>query len=468
MNRSSNLSKEIVSEQFDRLKSMIAKMVLNYNYWGYLFSRIGLQVSNQPDLILALAVERDSKIYLKFNPYLTSQINDEDLKLLVEHEGLHLLNKHLQRMINVLHDYNNPQDENLFNIASDIVVNDILRIDSVKLAGDRVNLYTSKTFKFPRNKSTEWYFVELRKNRQDANESDKGGEGKSDFSKQNGSQQSNNQNQQQTPDKQEGPGCGGKKGGDQGEPQFLSPHNNWIPSNIEDKLGFSRKVEKQVRRIVKESIKSFSKERGTLPGHIKELVSEILGQPQLPYYQIIRKLVLGTRLAKPEISYSNINKKRTYSSYLEEEGLPEICPFPGTKIAHTFKIVILLDTSGSMSLEQIHEGLSGLRNIIENDRHCHTTVLEVDTKIHKEYVCKRISDIDFHVKGRGGTRLSPGLFRAKELNCDICLAFTDGYTEKINNLPRRKLPKNILWVLTKGGSKANIEGTGPIVMVPEK
>lgn len=145
-----------------------------------------------------------------------------------------------------------------------------------------------------------------------------------------------------------------------------------------------------------------------------------------------------------------------------------ISPFPGRKRDMTFKIVTLIDTSGSQTPEDIMEALSGCKHIIEKDRDCETTVLEVDTQIHKEYKLKRISDLDFEVKGRGGTMLLPGVERARELKCDVCLCFTDGYTEDFNAIDRKLFPKRMIWVITPGGSEENLNKTGYVVFLPER
>jgi predicted metal-dependent peptidase len=140
-------------------------------------------------------------------------------------------------------------------------------------------------------------------------------------------------------------------------------------------------------------------------------------------------------------------------------------PFPGKQRDFTFDIVIVLDTSGSMSDDDVKEGLSGVKNILEKDRHCYTTILEVDAGVEKEYVCKRVHDIQFNIKGRGGTTLGPGLERARELRCDVCLVFTDGFTENINMISRKKLPKKIIWVIGKNGTAQNVNQTGFVVHI---
>jgi predicted metal-dependent peptidase len=150
------------------------------------------------------------------------------------------------------------------------------------------------------------------------------------------------------------------------------------------------------------------------------------------------------------------------------ENLPKISPFPGKTRDFSFFIVIMIDTSGSMNEDDIREGLSGIKNIIENDRHTKVTVLEVDTVIGKEYEVKKVRDIQFKITGRGGTTLYPGLKRAKELQPDVLLCFTDGGCENINAIPRKKLPRKIIWVVQKeelGGTASTLNETGFVVRI---
>ncbi len=170
-------------------------------------------------------------------------------------------------------------------------------------------------------------------------------------------------------------------------------------------------------------------------------------------------------MTKFQRCFTRINRKRTYSFAISPNpNMPIICPFPGKSRDFSFNIGILLDSSGSMSLDDIMEGLSGVKNIIENDRHCKTTIIECDAQIQKEYVCKRLKDIDFQIKGRGGTTLFPALSRFKDLDVDVVLAFTDGFCENVNEIARRFLPKKIIWVITNNrGTAEHINKTGFVV-----
>jgi predicted metal-dependent peptidase len=117
-----------------------------------------------------------------------------------------------------------------------------------------------------------------------------------------------------------------------------------------------------------------------------------------------------------------------------------------------------------MSKDEILEGLGGCKNIIENDRHCRVTVIENDTKIHKEYEIKKLRDIQYKIKGRGGTTLQPGLERCRELRTDVTLCFTDAACDNINEVPRKLLPKKIIWVVNSD-NVSMIDKTGFIVRI---
>jgi predicted metal-dependent peptidase len=258
-----------------------------------------------------------------------------------------------------------------------------------------------------------------------------------------------------------------KESGTMGSASSIKNHDKWIDERVSDTSSFSRKAETFVQDIARESFKE-CQARGTVPGYIQQMVETLLEPPQLPYYQIIRKLVRASRISKFRQSSTRINRKRTYVFAINDKHVPQISPFPGKMRDFSFKIGVLIDTSGSMPISSIHEGLSGVRNIIENDIHCKTTVIENDIIIQKEYQVKRVLDIQPDIKGRGGTTLFPGLERFKELKVDVVMAFTDGYCENINLIDRKLLPKKIIWVITRGGKDSNVEKTGFVINLSER
>ena len=422
----------------ERIKNLVAQYVLKYNYWGYLFSRIRRRPDPVLPSIMGVAPERDGSIVLMYKPDLIDNTEDKEILRVLEHEGMHLLNKHISRLLRIM--ANEVTDimafskAQIWNVAADCSVNVQANIRTpIVIAGKPWPVCLPELYKLPEGKITEWYFLELIKAAKSI--------------------------------KVSGPGGSGKGEGLDYGPGGLDNHDHWKLEGVPDLSSLSRKVDSYTQTVIKDSLKTFSKDRGTLPSHIADLIEGALSPPKAPYYQIIRKLIRGTRLSKFRRSFTKINRKRTYVFTLKDGLLPMISPFPGRTRDYTFKIAVMIDTSGSMSTDDIAEGLSGVKNIIEKDRHCHTTVLEVDAGVEKEYRVKKIRDIQFEVKGRGGTTLGPGLFRAKELGCDVCLAFTDGYTEVINDYPRKDLPKKIIWVITPNGSADKVNRTGWVVHI---
>lgn len=414
----------------ERLKTLIAQFVLKYNYWGYLFSRIRRKPIKDLPSIMGVAPETDGTITLYYQPDLFNATDDKNILSIIEHEGMHLLNKHIPRLLRILSNETSEPRKHIksrvWNIAADCTVNQQANIrQPLMIAGKAWPPQLPEIYDLPPDKVTEYYFYELLKNTKTVELSLPSGKGFDD-------------------------------------------HKNWTKkvSGIADISSLSRKIDQHVQNIIKDSVKNFNKDRGSIPSHISDLIQSALAPPKAPYYQIIRKLIRGSRLSKFLRSPTKINRKRTYVFTLkDDECLPQISPFPGKTRDLTFDIVIMIDTSGSMQQKDIMEGLSGVKNIIENDRFCYTTVLEVDAAVEKEYEVKKIRDIQFNIKGRGGTTLRPGLERARQLGCDVCLAFTDGYTEDINTIPRKILPKKLIWVITEGGTAQNVNQTGYVVKI---
>lgn len=408
----------------ERLKNLIARFVLKYNYWGYLFSRVRRRPVKGLPSIMGVGAEPDGTISLLYDKEMLDATDDKMVGKVIEHEGLHLLNKHIPRLIRIISDETDELRKaskmKIWNIASDCAVNQQAGFkDNFVIAGKSFPICLPEKYGLEPNKVTEHYYLEL------------------------------------------------LKGAKPVYVQSIGDHGSWMKGvkGVADLGSLSRKVDQHIRRIIKESAKTYNKERGRLPAHIADLIQGALAPPKAPYYQIIRKLIRGSRFSKFRRSPTKINRKRTYSFLLGEDVIPQISPFPGKTRDFTFDICVLIDTSGSMSNDDVKEGLSGVKNIIEKDRYCRTTVLEVDAGIEKEYVCKKVRDIQFNVKGRGGTTLGPGLFRAKELNSDVCLAFTDGHTEDINNISRKRLPKKIIWVIVPNGTARHVNKTGFVVRI---
>jgi predicted metal-dependent peptidase len=414
----------------EKVKNLVARYVLKYNYWGYLFSRVRRRGIPGYPSIMGVQAEPDGTITLAYNPELINGTDNEVITKVVEHEGMHLLNKHLSRCIRMIgndlttmHPLEAQSKINLFNVASDCCVNTQIGLKNpVIINGKEWPPCIPEKYELPENKTSEYYYIELMKKAKKI----------------------------KIP-----PLCDGG----------FSDHKGWqVPQGVSDASSLSRKLDNHISSIIRESVKNFSRDRGTLPSHIARLIDEALQPPKAPYYQIIKKLVKGTRLSKFRRTPTRVNRKRTYVfNFGTLDGVPIISPFPGRTRDFSFFIDIVIDTSGSMSPEEIREALSGCKNIIDNDKHTKTRVLECDAKVHNTYTLRKVGDINFKPKGGGGTTLMPGLIESKKANPDVTLVFTDGGCENINAQPRKDMPKKIIWVVS--GDPRQVNQTGFVVRI---
>jgi len=473
-----------LNDSGERLKNLIAQMTIrpgneniSYNYFGYIFSRVRRVSDENLPSIMGVCPRKDGTLALAFNPTYFEGTTDEVLRKVVEHEGMHVLNKHIPRLLRIL--ANEPNERmkfakaRIWNTAADCAANPAINMPRQVIIQDKPwdscfpDLYDMED-----NRSTEEYYFKFledtkkkaKKQQQKCDQCDgKGSKSDCPFSGKN----DKGENECNMPTSGDGFPIDGGAGQDY---DVIGDHSKWgdIAKEVADVSSLSRKIDGHIQEIIKDSVKNFKHRRGMLPGHIKSLIDAALEPPKIPYYQLIQKLIKGSRYSKFKRSLSRINRKRTYVFALDEGNAPAISPFPGKTRDFTFKIVILIDTSGSMSNDDVREGLSGCKNIIEKDRHCDVTVLENDTQLQKEYKLKRVSDIDFEIKGRGGTILQPGIERAREINPDVMLCFTDGGCDDINSFPRKSLPRKIIWVVQtddNGGNISRLDKTGYIVRV---
>lgn len=493
-----------IVDPYEKIEATIAKMMLSDNFWGYMFGRIGKVCTEGINSIMGVGHnKRNGAISLYFHPELVKNTDEKNLRLILEHEGCHLVNLHIPRLLRLLSNCVDEKEigvkQQVWNIATDCCVNLQMGIpDHIVVGGEKWPSQKPKMYGLPDDRSSDSYFKTLmnqdnneqcvicggnkeddnenesnngnseeenESNKNDDNSNDGGTVTDSNDDKSNNSTNSNDGGNGEDKEKSKCPLCGREIKNNRN----IDDHSNWSTDKGNQSEEFAKKIEEKTKELVRKTLKSYDykNKRGALPGYLSELIDDLLDVPKIPYYELIRSYVKGTRLSKWKKSYTRVNKKRVYTFFDEDLNYkpPIISPFPGKVRDFSFNIVIMIDTSMSQSPDDIKEALSGIKNIIENDRHCKTTVIEIDTKIGKEYEVKKIDDIDFNISGRGGTILKDGVIRAKELNPDVMLGFTDGFCDNINELPSDIIPRKIIWCISKGGTDENLNKTGPSVFV---
>ena len=392
----------------EKVEGVICDLIVRNSFWGFLFSRVNKKY-HFPGQICAVALE-NKEINLCVNSEYFSTMSKEDIEKVLVHEGYHLILKHLFRLRELKEIKKEKFNYEIFAIAVDMAANDVGDIKGgVTCMGKFFPVARPEMFNLPRNMAFEWYYHELE-----------------------------------------------KKMKDESIPKEFKFDEHLIPKDIEKEL-------RNLQNVMSKAADEWKRisNRGSDGGNLEELLNQFFNA-SLPYYELIRRFVKKSRRAIMQRRMI-LNKKKIY---IVKEKMTRILPYPGYKRKRTFSIGVLIDTSGSMGLRDMAEGLSSIKNILEKDPDVSITVLENDTQVQKEYSVKKISDIQPKFHGRHGTTLQPGLARLKEINSDVNLVFTDGECDK-HSRGDSHLPHSILWILNHRGSESQIEGTGPIIRLPE-
>jgi len=137
-------------------------------------------------------------------------------------------------------------------------------------------------------------------------------------------------------------------------------------------------------------------------------------------------------------------------------GIKGVLPFPGRARDNRFTIWYALDTSGSMSHDDLARGLAESINIVKTEPDVKLMVLYCDAELHVTYDVKSVSDVDFNVVGRGGTDFNPPFIKLREMMHtdkapDVLCFTTDGYAPAPE--PENRVPIPVIWLLTPQGAE---------------
>ncbi len=190
-----------------------------------------------------------------------------------------------------------------------------------------------------------------------------------------------------------------------------------------------------IRKFVSEVCEGMSDTmRGTLPGHQKDALEKLLAAPTISWQQLLKRFV-GT------IPHGH-RKTRTRLSRRQ----PERYDISGSINDRLVKIVVAIDTSGSMSDEDLQRIMVEIFDII-GTRKCEVTIIECDAEIQRIYQAYSVKDVSFNVQGRGGTSFVPVIEHVNSnryFRDAILIYFTDGMGD--SSIPR-PLTLRTMWVL---------------------
>ena len=295
-----------------------------------------------------------------------------------EHEIVHIVFGHL-----FLH----FEDKTRGNVAVDCVVNGILNPsnDTKQMPGNYVH---PSNYGFPCDKSAMWYYTHPRENEKFQNQCKSGQFGE-----------------------------GGALS------HVMSGHSTW------DDIKDDPVAQEFAKDIVRKAKDLCNNQYGNIPGAVKDQISELLKRKKaiVPWGRVLRMFVASCQESILDYTVKKVSKR--------------FGTRPGTRKGDVLKIAVAIDTSGSISEEQLKLFWNEIKWVWKNG--AEVWVYECDTRISERSPFKFKGKWDGKVHGRGGTDLEPPL-KECEGKYDALIYFTDFYAPNIET--RYRIPT--LWVLT--------------------
>ena len=366
----------------DQLSRISKTLIFSEPFYGIFL--IGLQKEFTKNCATAGVGKHGIGMRLVINPDFFGELKESHQQGLLKHELLHIAFGHI-----ILADkYSNKK---LFNIAADIEINQY--IDDNMLPPGGLTRESFPGIFLPRKAGTEKYYKLLEQTMD-----------------QNGN--SNNSELQALLDQMDG--------------NSRYCHKEWeevtnLPE-AEKKL-----VQKQYEHQMKTTAEEIKKKHGTIPGELAEIIEKLF-TTQLPKFN-------WKAFLKRFIN----NSSKVYTKKLRRKFNKRYAGNPGLKIKRKNHVLVGVDTSGSVSTDELKEFMNEICHMYKTGNQI--TVAQFDTELTsvEEFNPKQ----DWEIKGRGGTFFQPVVDHYNDPKTKysgfICL--TDGEAPSPENCP-----KNALWV----------------------
>lgn len=178
-----------------------------------------------------------------------------------------------------------------------------------------------------------------------------------------------------------------------------------------------------------------AKERGEMPGGMDDRIDNAR-EGEVDYREIIQKKV--SKAIPHDFTYQRPNKKYFSTGYY----------FPSTIQEDSVDVTVALDTSGSISDENLEEFLGEIVQLVTQFDAVDLKIIQHDADVQmvEEYDNADQRDFgDMMVKGRGGTDHVPVF---EEIDSpEVLVCFTDGKTSVPEEPPSDITTNNIIWVI---------------------
>ncbi|MDB2417268.1 VWA-like domain-containing protein [Paracoccaceae bacterium] len=424
-----------VAKATHELGRTIVTLLLKEPFYGHLLGGLVRRVSEDVPTAAVALTSRGPELVI--NPlFFIKELNTKERVAVIKHEALHIIFRHL---------YRKPKkntDPELFNIAADIVVNQLIAPWPLPETG--VTLKTFPDYDLRPDQTVEWYYDKLLKlkkatlklNNARTGNNGSGSSGSDEAENATQSMEALNSIRHQT---------------------THSDHSLWAASG-----GASAADDKPISQTLIDALE-VDIERHVIRARNRMPVSQWGSIP----LSIQTELQSIEQSRKPKVDWRRTLRLFANSGYrtslvpTNRRMSKRFNTFPGTRVKREKRVAVVIDTSGSISIDQLELFSAEIHGIWRNGADVH--IIECDAYVQRTYPYKG-KPLD-NVQGGGGTSFDPAFEWLKNMRngrFDACIYLTDGMAGEPEIRPRCP----VMWVLTDHLSATKHLKFGRIITLP--
>jgi len=380
-----------MNELLDEITRTSIRLMLKEPFYGHYFSTINRQMTDKVSSI-GMAVAGQSHLTLYVNPPFWKQVlTTEDYRYgALKHEILHIVFKHIL----MTHKF---EFKDLANIAMDMAVNQYIDHEQLPLSPVIIDNYPDLNLK--KDKDVNYYYHKL------LTVYKRKGPVNSLLQLQLDLEKFNQNN-------------------------LIGDHRFWEPLDASQQKNLENNINQMTRSVLERSKKNTA--FGLLPAGLKAYLQSIEQntRPSVNWRRMLR--LFATSSQRTYLKNTIRRPSRRYGS------------IPGIKVKHKNKLLVAIDTSASVSNQDLAAFFGEIHHIFRQG--AEIMIVECDTHIQKQYLYR--GKTPQFITGRGGTDFNaPLLLANKNYQPDAIVYFTDGAGSSPKIIPRAP----ILWMLTPDG-----------------
>ena len=332
-----------MSDQIKRIDDTAAKIYLKEAFIGAATCRLERVYLDDENNPYTLTAGVDGKKVYYYLPFV-AKLSDDELLGLMLHESMHYILLHMFRR--------NTRDPELWNIACDAVINHHLRAKAYRLPGDGVYIDW-----VTEEHSAEQVYAKLLQEQDNGGDDGDGGDGE-----------------------QGEAGAGGN-----------GPNKSW-GRDLKDAPDDVSEAEVAATMVAAAKMAKAAGQGGLL---IDRVLDGALA-PKVPWQSVLRSLMVGA-FDRTDFTYRRFNRRLLHTGlYL-----------PGLYSETMGKLVIGVDTSGSIGTEILRQVAGEISAIVQDCRPSCTQVVYCDYNVTHTETFAPEDQVQIHPKGGGGTRFKP-------------------------------------------------------------